>query len=130
MNEQSTNNFFSLYCFLLLVYSCFLFSCLFVFSSFLPARCIVFLFSFFSVLFASVRSCFFLFFFIIIFWGPSVFSDRLRGNPVRNHIMTICLFFWDQIAQCYIVTYADSHLHTYTYICRIIHNDTIITTDA
>ena len=25
---------------------------------------------------------------------------------------------------CYIVTYADSHLHTCTYICRIIHNDT------
>ena len=25
---------------------------------------------------------------------------------------------------CYIVTYANSHLHTCTYICRIIHNDT------
>ena len=31
---------------------------------------------------------------------------------------------------CYIVTYADSHLHTCTYICRIIHNDTMITTDT
>ena len=31
---------------------------------------------------------------------------------------------------CYILTYADSHLHTCTYICRIIHNDTIIKTDA
>ena len=31
---------------------------------------------------------------------------------------------------CYIVTHADSHLHTCTYICRIIHNDTIIKTDA
>ena len=31
---------------------------------------------------------------------------------------------------CYIVTYADSHLHTCTYICRIIHNDTTIKTDA
>ena len=30
--------------------------------------------------------------------------------------------------ECYILTYADSHLHTCTYICRIIHNDTIINT--
>ena len=29
---------------------------------------------------------------------------------------------------CYIVTYADSHLHTCTYICRIIHSDTMIKT--
>ena len=29
---------------------------------------------------------------------------------------------------CYILTYADSHLHTCTYICRIIHNDTVIKT--
>ena len=27
---------------------------------------------------------------------------------------------------CYIVTYADSHLHTCTYICSIIHSDTTI----
>ena len=32
--------------------------------------------------------------------------------------------------RCYILTYADSHLHTCTYICRIIHNDTVIKTDA
>ena len=32
--------------------------------------------------------------------------------------------------RCYILTYADSHLHTCTYICRIIHNDTMIKTDA
>ena len=31
---------------------------------------------------------------------------------------------------CYILTYADSHLHTCTYICRIIHNDTMIMTHA
>ena len=30
--------------------------------------------------------------------------------------------------RCYIITYSDSHLHTCTYICRIIHNDTMITT--
>ena len=29
---------------------------------------------------------------------------------------------------CYIVTYVDSHLHTCTYICRIIHRDTTIKT--
>ena len=29
---------------------------------------------------------------------------------------------------CYIVTYVDSHLHTCTYICRIIHCDTTIKT--
>ena len=29
---------------------------------------------------------------------------------------------------CYIVTYADSHLHTCTYICGIIHSDTTIKT--
>ena len=29
---------------------------------------------------------------------------------------------------CYIVIYADSHLHTCTYICRIIHSDTTIKT--
>ena len=31
---------------------------------------------------------------------------------------------------CYIVTYADSHLHTCTYISRIIHNDTTTKADA
>ena len=30
--------------------------------------------------------------------------------------------------RCYIVTYVDSHLHTCTYICRIIHSDTTIKT--
>ena len=34
------------------------------------------------------------------------------------------------VSSCYILTYADSHLHTCTYICRIIHNDTKIKTDA
>ena len=29
---------------------------------------------------------------------------------------------------CYIVTYVDSHLHTCTYICRIIHSNTTIKT--
>ena len=29
---------------------------------------------------------------------------------------------------CYIVTYVDLHLHTCTYICRIIHSDTTIKT--
>ena len=32
------------------------------------------------------------------------------------------------ICHCYIVTYVDSHLHTCTYICRIIHSDTTIKT--
>ena len=31
-------------------------------------------------------------------------------------------------SSCYIVIYADSHLHTCTYICRIIHSDTTIKT--
>ena len=42
-----------------------------------------------------------------------------------------CLWLYSRCIQlpaetpmCYIVTYADSHLHTCTYICRIIHNDT------
>ena len=34
------------------------------------------------------------------------------------------------VCVCYIVTYADSHLHTCTYTCRIIHNDTTTNTDA
>ena len=33
-----------------------------------------------------------------------------------------------EIYRWYIVTYADSHLHTCTYICRIIHSDTTIKT--
>ena len=32
------------------------------------------------------------------------------------------------IGVCYIVTYVDSHLHTCTYICRIIHSDTTMKT--
>ena len=31
---------------------------------------------------------------------------------------------------CYIVTYADSHLHTGTYICRIIHDTTTKTQEG
>ena len=31
-------------------------------------------------------------------------------------------------SSCYIVTYVDSHLHTCTYICRIIHSNTTIKT--
>ena len=35
-------------------------------------------------------------------------------------------FFYTFYLMCYIVTYADSHLHTCTYVCRIIHSDTTI----
>ena len=34
------------------------------------------------------------------------------------------------LSLCYIVTYVDVNLHTCTYICRIIHSDTTIKTDA
>ena len=37
---------------------------------------------------------------------------------------------WHMGRYFYIVTYVDSHLHTCTYICRIIHNDTTTKTDA
>ena len=55
MNERCTYNFFSF------------FLSLFFFSFFLPARCTVFLFSFFSVLFASVCS-FFCWWFVLVFF--------------------------------------------------------------
>ena len=48
------------------------------------------------------------------------FSWRLLKSVVANKLL----------CECYILTYADSHLHTCTYICRIIHNDTMTKTDA
>ena len=98
MNKQFNDS----YIFFLLLFFCcwFVFDfCFLFFSSFLPAHRSVFLFSFyFFFLYASVCSCFFSF--LLIFWGPCVFSDRLRGNPVRNHIMTICSVFRHQIIRC------------------------------
>ena len=107
----------------MLVCFCFLFS---FFSSFLPARCSVFLFSFFFYSF-----CVGLFLFLLfVVWtsrskiDSSLFlvclSDRLRGNPVRNHIMTDTSAFRHQIAN---VIYSYAYTHAYT--CRKNH-DTII----
>ena len=39
--------------------------------------------------------------------------------------------YWINLFDRYVIfSYADSHLHTCTYICRIIHNDTMIKTHA
>ena len=48
---------------------------------------------------------------------------------LSKHISVLCLLTFIY-SFCYIVTYVDSHLHTCTYICRIIHNDTTTRTDA
>ena len=73
-------------------------------------------FLFFFFLYASVCSGFFFFFsFLLIFWRTSVFSDHLRGNLVRNHIMTICLFFGTKLIYV-VLSSADScrNIHIYT----------------
>ena len=54
-------------------------------------------------------------------------SLGLFGLVCRSRILLPHL---GSATSCYIVTYADSHLHTCTYICRIIHNDTTTKTDA
>ena len=41
---------------------------------------------------------------------------------------SIYVYIYIYIYICCIVTYVDSHLHTCTYICRIIHSDTTIKT--
>ena len=95
--------------FLLLVCFCFLFSCFCFFFSSSTLHCLPLFFSFFT---RRAVSGYFFFSFLLIFWGPWVFSDRLRGNPVRNHIMTICLVFGTKLI--YVA-------FSYTYSCRDIH---------
>ena len=51
------------------------------------------------------------------------------GNPfaLANQGYTFSILTLRKLtSNCYIVTYADSHLHTCTYICRIIHNNTMM----
>ena len=51
-----------------------------------------------------------------VFANEAFLLSCLKGG--KKHYITL----W------YIVTYVDSHLHTCTYICRIIHSDTTIKT--
>ena len=128
MNGQCTycSSFFF---FLLLVCFCFVFLFLFFFFFFFlllffrhVALSSSFLFFFFFVWVCSVF--FFFFFFLLIFWGPCVFSNCHRGNPVRNHIMTICLVFGTKLIYV-ILSCADScRIHTYIYW---IYTDAMIT---
>ena len=134
-------NFFSFFCCWFVLVSCFLFFS----SSFLPARCIVFFFSFCSfhagpfLLLLMVCSCFYFFLLLSI---PGFFLVPLRwcrvvmlktvvyGNQVRFESLKNSAGTSTKSELCYIVTYVDSHLHTCTYICRIIHNDTTTKTDT
>ena len=132
----------------LCTYKLFFFHFTVFFSSFLPARCIVFLFSFFFFFFRSFRagpfllllllcSCFFFFlllsipafFFVPFRWCRVVMLKTVvYGNQVRFESLKNSAGTGTKSELCYIVTYADSHLHTCTYICRIIHSDTTIKT--
>ena len=136
MNEQNTYKFFvSLYCFFVcwwfILVSCFLFSWFFfLFFLFFPRRSV-----------PLIVACLFLFFLFTSF-NSSIFpcpSRRCRvvmlktvvyGNQVRFESLKNSAGSSNKSELCYIVTYADSHLHTCTYICRIIHNDTTTKTDA
>ena len=129
-------SFFSLFCcWFVLVLVFFFFS-----SSFLPARCIVFFFSFCSfragpfLLLLMVCSCFYFFLLYSIFLCPlrwccvvmpktAVYGNQVRFESLKNSAGTCT-----KSELGYIVTYVDSHLHMYTYICRIIHSDTTIKT--
>ena len=53
-------------------------------------------------------------------------KHQLYGQeiPWLDHIILLNIYIYI----CYIVTYVDSHLHTCTYICRIIYSDTTIKT--
>ena len=57
------------------------------------------------------------------FCGKSTlnYSDDNNFKGFKNFILKVLNDTDEQY--CYIVIYADSHLHTCTYICRIIHND-------
>ena len=139
MNEQSTYiscffSFFSLFCCWFVLVSCFLFSSSSS-SSFLPARCIVFFFSFCSfrsgpfLLLLMVCSCFYFFlllsipafFFVplrwcrvvmlkIVVYGNQVLFESLKNSLAHapNRDMLYC------------------HLHIYMFMQH--HNDTIIKT--
>ena len=100
MNEQSTYKFFFL-SFLFSVAGLFLLFFLFYFFQFQH-----FSLSFFFLFFSRRSVPVFSFFlsFLLIFWEPCVFSVHLRGNPVHNHTMMICLVFWHQINICCILT--------------------------
>ena len=58
-------------------------------------------------------------------------SDKTKPSILaleRLNCINIHIFRFNGTMRCCIVTYADSHLHTCTYICRIIHSDTTIKT--
>ena len=62
---------------------------------------------------------------------------REREKRLRSYLLVLLnfsfftyLFYFQISSVCYIVVYADLHLHTCTYICRIIHNDTTTKTDV
>ena len=131
MNDVLTDPFFFLFSFLflLLVYSCFLFS----FFSFLPAHCCVSLCAFF---FCSFRVGLF-HFLLFVAWtsrpeiDSSLFlaclSDRLHGNPVSNHIITYMSgFSAPNYTMLYTYIYRFMHIYTYTCSCRI-HTNAMIT---
>ena len=67
--------------------------------------------------------------------SPTTSHTQTLSNPFRTLTIKWEVYIIPKKSSlvsllCYIVTYADSHLYTCTYICRIIHNDTMITTDA
>ena len=61
----------------------------------------------------------------LVCWFPTfgLLYPFLRSLWIYS-VSSLVLFLF--LVICYIVTYADSHLHTCTYICRIIHSDTTI----
>ena len=131
MNEQSTYKFFSsLYFFLLIFQNVALFSCFLLFFLFFPHRSVPLivacLFLFFLLL-LSIPAFFFVPFVDVVLWclKTVVYGNQVRFESLKNSAGTST-----KSELSYIVTYADSHLHTCTYICRIIHNDTMTKTDA
>ena len=132
MSKILTNFFFTLLFFcLLVVYSCFLFLVFlgfFLFFLFFPRRFV-----------PLIVACLFLFFLFTsfnssIFPCPSrwcrivILKTVVYGNQVRFESLKNSAGTCTKSDKCYIVTYVDSHLHTCTYICRIIHSDTTIKT--
>ena len=130
--QQSTYEFFSLFFF-------------FLSSSTLPSSFLFFLFflSFLVSLFIClllVCSCFFSVFLLLSIpaFFPVLLVDVMLwcsktvvyGNQVRSESLQDSAGTSTNSELCYIVTYVDSHLHTCTYICKIIHNDTTTKTDA
>ena len=120
MNERSTYNFFSLFLFFLSIFFLFFsrrsvpFSFLFFVASF-----------FFFFLLLSIPAFFFVLFVDVVLW---CLKTVVYGNQVRFESLKISTGTCTKLELCYIVTYVDSHLHTCTYICRIIHSDTTIKT--